>query len=837
MRQKFVLPLRKKPLACAFALWLPTAGTSVSAAEALEEIRVIGITPGAAATQALRKVPYAVQSTVFADLEAARTLDISDYMNNRLGSVTINSAQNNPLQADVQFRGFTASPLLGLPQGISVYQNGVRINEPLGDAVNWDLVPESAVYSMELLSGSNPVFGLNTLGGALSLTMKNGFSFAERQAELTTGSWGRLTGTVESGGNNGTWGYYVNYSYFDEDGWRALSESAARNFYGTVSWRAAELSALDLAWQHSNSELIGNGPLPVGMLDVQRTAVFTAPDITANDVDMIDVSGSHRFSDALQFSGNVFWRDNTTHSFNGDGSEFELCEFAGGEQALFEEAGEVGDALEDELGIELDDICEGGAGDIEDFDDLEELIGEVAGAAGLDADAFGIENVTDELSGTGVLSDEAINNISRRLQDSSGVTGQFALTSDLFARPNQFIAGYSWFRGESTFKSVLELAGLDPVTRSTQGLGTGTYFDAAATDIRTETETLSWYFTNTLDLAPQLALTLSGRYNTTDLILRDRSGERPELNGDHDFARFNPALGFAWNPHADLTVYGSYSEANRVPTPIELACNEGVFELAQQYALAAGEDPDDIEFECRLPNAFLADPPLADVVTRSVELGVRGSWQGFRYQAGVFNAVNSDDILFQTTGRATGLFANVDETQRRGVELSLSGLAMNVQWYAAYTYLQATFEDDFKVLSPNHPNADAAGELAVQAGDRMPGLPDNIFKFGGDYRVNEDVSVGAELLYNSEQVLRGDEANELEPIDGYALVNLRASYEFAEHFVAFARVTNLFDHDYENFGLLGEDPSEILPGLADTRPRFLGVGAPRAAWAGVQLRF
>jgi outer membrane receptor protein involved in Fe transport len=821
----------------ALVLMLPVVASTTYAADAIEEIVVVGITPGAAASQALTKVPYAVQSALAADLDNARTLDLSDYLNSRLASVSINSAQNNPLQADVQYRGFTASPLLGLPQGLAVYQNGVRINEPLGDAVNWDLVPESAVYQMDLIGGSNPVFGLNTLGGALALTMKNGFNFTGNQAEVTGGSWGRKTATIESGNNNGTWGYYVNYSHFDEDGWRDLSESEARNFYGALSWRDGDRSALDLSVQKADSDLIGNGALPIGMLAVDRAAVFTAPDITANDVEMFDFSGSHRFNDTLAFSGNVFNRENDTDSFNGDGSEFELCRFAGGAQALFEEADDVEDALEDELDIELHAICEGEDEDIRDFDDLEALIEAAAEAAGLDEDDFEIENVTDELSGTGVLSDEAINNISRRVQESSGFGGQFVFTEDLFGLGNQFIGGYSWFRGKSTFESVLELAELDPVTRSTQGLGTGTFVDEAETDIRTETETRSIYFSDTIDLSSQLALTLSGRYNDTDVTLRDRSGERPELNGDHNFARFNPAVGLSWNPDSEMTVYGSYSESNRVPTPIELACNEGVFELAQQYAIAEGEDPDDVEFECRLPNAFLADPPLEDVVTRSFEFGTRMVVGDMRYTFGLFSARNEDDIIFQTTGRSTGLFANVDETQRWGIEAGLNGSAGPLEWYASYSHLKATFEDGFEVLSPNHPNANAEGELNVQSGDRIPGIPENIVKLGGDYRFMESALVGAELVYNSDQFMRGDESNQLGEIGGYMLVNLRASYVFAERFTAFARVTNVFDKDYENFGVLGEDPTEILPGLADDRPYFVGAGAPRAAWLGVKLRF
>ncbi|HYD84253.1 MAG TPA: TonB-dependent receptor, partial [Opitutus sp.] len=510
--------------------------------------------------------------------------------------------------------------------------------------------------------------------------------------------------------------------------------------------------ALDLSLQKSDSDLIGNGALPVGMLGSDRAAVFTAPDITANDVEMFDFSGNHRFSDTLAFSGNVFRRENTTDSFNGDGSEFELCNFAGGAQALFEEDDGLEDALEDDLDIELDEICEGEEDDIRSFADLEELIEDAAEAAGLDDDMYEPEDISGELSGTGVLSDVAINNISRRVQESSGFGGQFAFTQDLFARPNQFIAGYAWFRGKSTFESVLELAELDPVTRSTQGLGTGAFIIDAETDIRTETETRSIYFSNTIDLNAELALTLSGRYNDTDVTLRDRSGERPELNGDHNFTRFNPAVGLTWTPDAELTVYGSYSESNRVPTPIELACNEGVFELARQYAIEEGEDPDDIEFECRLPNAFLADPPLDDVVTSSIEFGTRMVVNGVRYSVGVFHATNENDILFQTTGRSTGLFANVDETQRRGVEFAANGSFAQLDWYASYSHIRATFEDDFAVLSPNHPGANADGELDVQAGDRMPGIPEDLFKLGADYHFMPNATAGVEVVHNGSQV-------------------------------------------------------------------------------------
>tara|TARA_R110001592_G_scaffold38609_1_gene127168 strand:- start:5903 stop:8428 length:2526 start_codon:yes stop_codon:yes gene_type:complete len=805
--------------------------------ETLEEVQVYGIKLGSATAQPVDKLPYALQRATAADIARSQSLDISEFMNNTLTSVSINSAQNNPLQPDVQYRGFTASPLLGLPQGLAVYQNGVRINEPLGDTVNWDLLPESTIHSMDLIGGTNPVFGLNSLGGALVITTKNGFNYHDTELEAYTGSWNRHVVKAQSGGNfpladTGQWGYYLNFSHFEEDGWRDLSKSKASNYYATVGWRDDNRTALDIIYQHGNSKLTGNGALPVGLLATDRDGVFTAPDTTKNDMDMLDLEFRHRLSDSVEFSGNAFQRENTTDSFNGDGSEFEECQYAGGEQSLFEEADEIEDALDASLGINLEHICEGDNPGIRNFDELEALIDSRALSAGLDPEDFELEDISDDLSGTGVITDEAINNTSQRKQTSVGFNSQITLTEALFSRSNLLILGFGYLDGKSDFDASLELSELDPVTRSTQGLGVGTFYDEAATSIDTRTKTLSWYFTDTLDLTSALSVTLSGRYNDSDITLRDRSGESPELNGDHSYARFNPAAGFTYTLSDAAALYGSYGESNRVPTPLELACNEGVFELAREFASEAGEDPDDIDFECRLPNAFLADPPLDDVVTRSYEAGVRGSYWGISYQVGLYHATNKNDIIFQTTGRSTGLFANVDKTRRRGFESALQGSNGKLDWYASYSYLESTFEDDFMVLSPNHPNANEDGELSVQSGDRLPGLPEHIFKLGGDYTSSAGLSLGMELIYNSDQVLRGDESNDLGTVDGYTLINLRASYALNSQFLLFARVNNLFDENYENFGLLGESPGEVLPGLADNRPLFVGPGAPRGGWIG-----
>ena len=140
-------------------------------------------------------------------------------------------------------------------------------------------------------------------------------------------------------------------------------------------------------------------------------------------------------------------------------------------------------------------------------------------------------------------------------------------------------------------------------------------------------------------------------------------------------------------------------------------------------------------------------------------------------------------------------------------------------------------------MSPNHPFASDEGDIAVSKGARIPGLPKHALKLGADYALNEKLSIGFDLRYNSNQVLRGDESNQVDKLDGYAVVNLRGRYRLNDKVAFFARIDNLFDTDYENFGLLGEEPSEVAVPLFEnfSNPRFVGPGAPLAGFVGIRL--
>ncbi|MEQ8954623.1 MAG: TonB-dependent receptor, partial [Gammaproteobacteria bacterium] len=355
----------------AVATLLSVVGTI--AAQEPEEILVIGVVPTGAGVDR-DKIPYPVQAANNAALQDINAVSIADFLELSFNGVSLNDAQNNPLQPDLQYRGFTLSPLLGLAQGMAVYQNGVRINEPLGDAVNWDLLPQSAIEDITLTGGTTPLFGLNSLGGSLAINMKDGFSYQGQGIEVSAGSFGRSNTSLEIGDNNGTVGYYANIEYFEEDGWRDYSKSDALNFYGSLSWRG-DASQINFNYQHGDSELTGNGASPVELIALNRAAIFTGPDITENNLHMVSVDFEHAVSSSIRFGGNLFYRKNDSDSFNGDGSEFAICQL-GGLDTLIEGLEE--DDLE-ELGLDQDDVCDSqyaNADVLEDFlNDTAEMFG------------------------------------------------------------------------------------------------------------------------------------------------------------------------------------------------------------------------------------------------------------------------------------------------------------------------------------------------------------------------------------------------------------------------------------------------------------------------------
>jgi len=766
------------------------AADDASAPVEIDAIDVIGVTPTHGTGLPRSQIPANVQTVTSEELDASQAADITEFMNNRLGSVHVSDGQNNPLQRDVSYRGFTASPLLGLPQGLSMYQDGVRINEPFGDTLNWALIPESSIGSINVVPGSNPLFGRNTLGGALSLQTKTGFTHPGTRAEVYTGSWERYSAQLEHGGSRGDWGWFLTGEYFDEQGWRDFSPSDATKLFGNLSWNQSAATTFDLSLNLADTDLIGNGTVPAGLLALDREAVFTVPDQTLNDLVMFNLRGTHQASSSVLLTGNVYYRMSDIETFNGDDSDFETCEDPAN-------AGFVCSADVDAVtGEETEAVV------------VDSRLGPVPTVASVGDEDAGIP--------AGTL------NRSETDQDGFGGGLQAAYLEDLFARQNQFILGAEVDRGEMDFNSSTELGALNADRRA---IGSGFFDSEAFVDVQSDVNNYSVYFTDTLSVTDALAVTASGRYNYTEVKIDDQLGTA--LNGDHNYSRFNPALGATYQPIPAIGVYGGYSESSRVPTPVELTC----------------ADPND---PCRLPNAFLADPPLDDVVARTLEAGVRGQVAGVNYNLGAFSTTNEDDILFISAGTivSEGFFDNVGDTRRQGIEFNLDGCLFEdrFNWFVNYTYLDAEFRDSFSVASANHPNPDRVdpNEIDVEPGDQIPLTPDNIVKAGFDVEVIPRLSVGLDVLYNGEQFFRGDESNKEEPVDGFFVMNAGAEYGITERIAVFGRVINVLDEDYETFGLFGEGDEldeKGLAGIPAERNRFLSASAPRAGWIGLRASF
>ncbi|MGH8270117.1 MAG: TonB-dependent receptor plug domain-containing protein, partial [Steroidobacteraceae bacterium] len=180
---------------------------------------VVVTAPLAGGQVPLDEVPASIQQISSTAIGRLSSPALTGSLGQLAGGVNINDTQGNPYQQDLSFRGFTASPVLGTPEGVSVYVDGVRVNEAFGDVVNWDLIPQGAISGLEVIAGANPVFGLNTLGGSVVITTRRGFDDPGTSAQIYGGSFGRHAEQADTGGHMGKLDYYVGGTLFDEHGW------------------------------------------------------------------------------------------------------------------------------------------------------------------------------------------------------------------------------------------------------------------------------------------------------------------------------------------------------------------------------------------------------------------------------------------------------------------------------------------------------------------------------------------------------------------------------------------------------------------------------------------
>jgi outer membrane receptor protein involved in Fe transport len=820
-------------ISAAVSAALSMSAHAADADKPLPTVIVVGTTPLPGAELDTSNIAAPVQTATSQDIERTHALDLTAFMNRTLGSVYVNEVQNNPLQPDISYRGYTASPLLGTPQGLSVYMDGVRLNQPFGDVVSWDLIPREAISTMTLMPGSNPLFGLNTLGGALSLRTKDGFSDPGYSVELNYGSNQRRQVTLEGGGHAESGLYwYGTANKLKEDGWRDFSPTDASQVFAKVGWRS-DVTDIALTGAYADTDLNGNGLQDLQLLRRSYESVYTWPDNTQNKAYLLNLTGTQKLSDVITLSGNAYYRNIKTNTFNGDINDDSLGEAlyqpSAGERAALTAAGFTGFPT---------------SGETQDNTPFPKWR--------CIANILTNEEPNEKCNG--------LNNRGAIRQHEAGFSVQATFTSMFVGRKNQFTIGGGLTDSRATFTQSSEFGYLTPDRGVATVDGPGAFADGsqdsenafdARVDLRGDTKTRSVFFTDTWDATPILHLTLSGRYDRSEIENRDGltpGGGPGSLDSNQHFDRFNPAVGVTLTPTEKLTAYLGYTEGSRAPSAIELGC-------------ADPENP------CKLPNAMAGDPPLDQVVTRTVEVGFRGrATDNLAWNVGFFHAENRNDIMFvadDTSG--FGFFQNFGKTRRQGAEAGVTGRFGAFDVGANYTFLDATYRSSEEVLgegnSTNEEGPGFEGTIDVRSGDRIPLTPRHIFKTFATWRILPQLSANVDVITLSGSFARGNENNEHEPdgvfyigegrTGGYTVANLGLTYEPISPLTLFAQVNNLFDREYFTASQLGSTGFNAAgnfvarpfagPIVDGERPllgsTFLAPGAPRSYWVGVRYSF
>ena len=751
----------------------------------LAPIEVIGTSPLPGTGIDIDKVPANVQTLTSSDLTREGSPSLLNALSDQAGSVNANATLVDPFQPDVLYRGFEASPVLGTPQGIAVYQNGVRVNEAFGDTVNWDLIPDFAIDRFDMVS-ANPVYGLNALGGAAVITMKNGFTYHGFEDELAGGSFGQRSEEFQYGQQVGNFATYIGARWFDEDGWRQFSPDRLRQIYADIGARSDKAS-LDISFSGADNALYGEGTTPEQSLQVNRELDFTTPQVNNHELAFLTANGAYHVTKDWSFQANAYIREFHQNVINGNTTDYTAC--TDGSGLLCQSDGVT--HLVSTTGGSIPDLSNGGTVPIGENDR------------------------------------ETIHTVTL------GGTLQATYTGDVWGHENHVVFGGSLDHSYVGFASAAEVG---TINGSLQVLNSGyfvdtpenTGFQATPVALTAVDNYYGLFVTDTFNVIPALAVTASGRYNLATIDLSDNLGSN--LTGNSRYSRFNPALGATYKFGEQLTAYAGYSEGNRVPTPSEIECSNP----AQP---------------CLLPSSLSSDPPnLKQVVSHTYEAGLRGDFTvpavvpgRFSWNAGVFRTDLDDDIYGVATSISSGFFENIGSTRRQGIETGIAYRDEAWRVFVNYSLVEATFQSPLTLPSPSNPAADVNGNIQVMPGDRLPGIPMHQLKAGADYAVTGQWTVGATLSYFSDQYLRGDESNQNAPLPGYAVVNLHSTYKLTDHIELFANVSNLFNASYATFAQYGDPTGVNAPGVPASGigvdSRFLAPGAPLSVYGGARVTF
>ncbi len=819
-------------------LGLPAHAQGVLAVAAVQApVEIIGTSPLPGLGLPKDLVPANVQTASGADIERSHALDLASFLNRALGSVHINELQNNGFQPEINYRGFTASPLLGTPQGLSVYVDGVRMNQPFGDVVSWDLMPRGAIASVALMPGSNPLFGLNTLGGALAVHTKDGRRHPGTAVQAIAGDHGRSGLSVEHGGRSADDSHwYLAANRLHDEGWRAASPSDLSQLFGKAGHHFGDTD-LWLSIALAENDLSGHGLQEQGAMRRDRFSIYTRPDATVNRSVLLNLAATRQVGDAVELSGNVYYRRIRTRSFNGDANDGAL------DQSVYQPNAAERAALA------------------------------AAGYSGYPASGATAANTPFprwRCIANALLNEEpnekcnALLNHTQTHQTQAGFAGQLSARGRWAGVDHRLVAGAALDLSRVAFAQSAQFGFINPDRTVTPVEGPGALADGtqnsenafdSRVDLRSRTRTASLYASDTIAFGERTHLTLSGRYNRHAITNIDRlqpGGGSGSLDGDYRYSRFNPAIGLRFAHSPTLTVYASANQGSRAPTAVELGC----------------ADP---ATPCRLPNAFAGDPPLQQVVTTTAEAGMRGTAaQRLTWNVGVFRSDNRNDLLFVSdNANGFGYFKNFGRTRRQGLEFGLSGqplrsLSVGVQ----LTLLDATFRTAERVGGAGNSSNDNAaaglpgveGRIEIRPGDRIPLMPDRILKLDLSWLPTPTWTLGADVTAISASTARGNENGQQQPdgryytgdgrSPGYAVLNLGVEYRPSPRWKVFVQLNNALDQRYSTgaqlganaFDAAGNYSARALPRNAQgdypvARSAFYAPGAPRSGWLGVRRSF
>ena len=788
------------------------------------KVDVVAATPLAGVDLARDEIASPVQTAGAVDIENSGALDLSEFLNRRLNGVHVNEVQGNPFQPDVNYRGYTASPLLGTPQGLSVYLDGVRLNQPFGDVVSWDLIARSAISEVTLMPGSNPMFGLNTLGGALSITSKDGNRNGGTSVQAIGGMYGRRAVEFEHGGANARGlNWFLTGNLYHEDGWRVASPSDVRQVFSKVGLQRSK-TAVSLSFAYADNFLTGNGLQEKRFLDRNYSGIYTKPDETNNHSPLLNLTLRHAFNSQWTFSGNVYWRYVRADTYNADLNTDSL------DQSVYQPSASDIAAL---TAAGYSGFPRSGANASNTPFPYWRCI----------AQALQLADPSERCNG------RMTHTYAR--QHNYGGGGQLTRFTGSAGHKNQLTVGAAYEGRRSGFQQAQQFAymnpdlGFTPVAAFADGSTNqnGVPYDTRV-NLNGRMNTGSVFVTDTYSTG-RWNFTAAGRLNLSTAANDDRlhaAGMDGSLSSRNTFERFNPAAGVTYTARGGVNLYFSYSEGSRAPTSIELGC----------------ADPNQ---PCKLPNAMAADPPLEQVVTRTMEAGVRGKMEsGIAWSAGWFRARNSNDILFvSSTQTGYGYFKNFGETLRQGLELDADWKFRRVTTGLGYTLLDATYQSRETLSGGSNSSGGSDGVIAVQPGDRIPLAPRHSAKAFVDLHVTTRLTFDAGMVAVSNSQARGNE-NGLHQQDGkyflgpggspgYAVVNLGVRYRLTRHVLLLAQIGNLTDRHYFTAAQLGPSgftaqetyvarPFPAVNGnYAIQHTTFYAPGAPRMVWGGVRFRF